>query len=302
MSFAFSLEWIPLLVAFGGTAVAAWWDLKTTEVPDEVFYFMFGIGALYYLYQSFLTASLWPLLNAAAVGGILFTIGYLMYKFGQWGGADAFLLAAVGFLLPAVPTSLGFYPQLFFPFPFSYLVNVFLVGTPYMIIYAVVIATRSSKVRHKFHKDMKASAKTYILFTTILFIFFFGLTYYLSRQFFIYSSQPTLLDVARNSAIPALASLGLFIIYKFSKSVEDFGFKKKIPVGRLKVGDVLLESKEFVGMSSRQVAAVKRSGKKFVVIKEGVRFAPAFPLALLFTLIYGDAIFLILKYFVYLPL
>ena len=302
MSFALSLEWIPLLVAFGGTAVAAWWDLKTTEVPDEVFYFMFGVGAVYYLYQSFLTTSLWPLLNAAAVGGILFTIGYLMYKFGQWGGADAFLLAAVGFLLPAVPTSLGFYPQLFFPFPFSYLVNVFLVGTPYMIIYAVVIATRSSKVRHKFHKDMKASAKTYILFTTILFIFFFGLTYYLSNQIFAHVTQPTLLDVARNSAIPALASLGLFIIYKFSKSVEDFGFKKKIPVGKLKVGDVLLESKEFVGMSSQQVAAVKRSGKKFVVIKEGVRFAPAFPLALLFTLFYGDAIFLILKYFVYLPL
>jgi len=99
-----------------------------------------------------------------------------------------------------------------------------------------------------------------------------------------------------------LATLGLFVIFKFSKSVEDFGFKKKIPVGKLRVGDVLLESKEFVGLSPRQVAAVKRSGRKFVVIKEGVRFAPAFPLALLFTLLYGDAIFLILKYFVYLPL
>lgn len=295
------MEWIPLLAAFGGTAVAAAWDLKTTEVPDEVFYFMFGIGIVYYLYQSFLAASLWPLLYASAVAGILFAIGYLMYKFGQWGGADTFLLAGVGFLLPAVPSQLGLAPQLFFPFPFSYLVNVFLIGTPYMLVYAVVIAARSRKVRHQFHKDMKASAKSYIFFAVILFAFFFGLSYYFSKEISLQSSQPSILSLARNSLIPALAALGLFIIFKFSKSVENFGFKKKIPVSRLRVGDVLLESKEFVGMNPRQVAAIKRSGKKFVVIKEGVRFAPAFPLALLFTLFYGDAIFLILKYFVYLP-
>ena len=306
LNFAFSLEWIPLLTAFGGTAVAAWWDLKTTEVPDEVFYVMFGVGAVYYLYQSFLAASLWPLISAAAVSGILFAIGYVMYKFGQWGGADTFLLAGVGFLLPAVPTQLGLglnlAPQLFFPFPFSYLVNVFLIGTPYMLVYAAVIAARNRKVRYEFHKQMKASAKSYMFFSVILFAFFLGLSYYLSKGIFLQASQPSIFTLIKNSFIPAAATLGLFIIFKFSKSVEDFGFKKKIPVSGLKVGDVLLESKEFVGMTPRQVAAVKRSGRKFVVIKEGVRFAPAFPLALLFTLLYGDAIFLILKYFISLPL
>jgi len=293
MAFAFSLEWIPLLAAFGGTAIAAAWDLKTTEVPDEIFYTMFAIGLGYYLYQSYLIGSLTPLFNPMLFGGIMFVIGYTMYKFGQWGGADAFLLTAVGFLLPAAPVSLGFIPQTFFPFPFSYLINVFLVGTPYMLIYAAIIASRNRKVQQSFRKDMKASAKTYFLFTALLFAFFFGFSYYLSQQL---SLQINLVDLVRNSAFPAIGTLALFVIFKFSQSVENSAFKKKISVSKLKVGDVLLDSKEFVGISARKVAAIKKSGKKFVIIKEGVRFAPAFPLALLFTLFYGDAIFFILKY------
>ena len=298
MEFVLSLEWIPILAAFGGSAIAAAWDLKTTEVPDEIFYAMFGIGIVYYLYQSYLVSSLWPLVFPAAIAAILFAIGYVMYKFGQWGGADAFLLTTVGFLLPATPAAAGFTPNLFFPFPFSYLVNVFLIGTPYMLLYAAVIAARNKKVMHEFGRDMKASAKSYLFFAAMLFVFFLGLGYYLSTQLFMQTTPPTLFELARNSAIPVAATLALFVVFKFSKSVEEFAFKKKIPVSKLKVGDVILESTEFVGLSSRQVAAIKRSGRRFVIIKEGVRFAPAFPLALLFTLLYGDAIFLILKYFI----
>ncbi|HLC39785.1 MAG TPA: A24 family peptidase [archaeon] len=295
MAFTFSLEWIPILAAFGGTAVAAWWDLRTTEVPDEVFYTMFGVGFAYYFYQSFIAGSIWPLVNPLAIAGVLFGIGYIMYKFGQWGGADTFLLTAVGFLLPGVPAGLGFSPQLFFPFPFSYLVNVFLIGTPYMLLYAAFIAFRDKKVRNAFEKDMKASAKSYTFFAVVLFIFFFALSYYLSSQL---AMPATNFEIARASLIPVIATLGLFVVFKFSKNVEEIGFKKKIPIGKLKVGDVLEDSVEFVGMSASEVAKIKKSGKKFVVIKEGVRFAPAFPLALLFTLFYGDAIFLILKYFI----
>jgi len=294
-SFAFSIEWIPVLAAFGGTVVAAWWDLRTTEVPDEVFYAMFGIGFVYYFYQSFIAATLWPLLSAVAAAGVLFGIGYAMYKFGQWGGADTFLLTAVGFLLPNLPSTLGFSPQLFFPFPLSYLINVFLVGTPYMLLYATFIAFHDKKVRTAFGNDMKASAKSYLLFAAILFVFFFALSYYLSQQF---SIKTTIPDIVRSAFIPVAATLSLFVIFKFSKNVEEIEFKKKIPVSKLKVGDVLEDSVEFVGMSASEVAKIKRSGKKFVVIKEGVRFAPAFPLALLFTLLYGDAIFLLLKYFI----
>jgi len=294
VNFIFSVEWIPLLAALGGSVVAAAWDLKTTEVPDEVFYAMFGIGIGYYIYQSFLASSLMPFVMPAAFAGVMFLIGYGMYKFGQWGGADAFLLTAVAFLLPAIPLDLGFTPRMLFPFPVSYLINVFLVGTPYMLVYIAIIAARDRNVQKAFGRDMKASAKTYLIFTSVVFLIFLGLTFYISQEL---SAQTPLSVLVKLSAFPAIGSFVLFVIYKFGRSVENVAFKRKIPVSQLKVGDVLLESKQFVGISARKVAAIKKSGKEFVVIKEGVRFAPAFPLALLFTLFYGDAIFFILKYF-----
>jgi prepilin signal peptidase PulO-like enzyme (type II secretory pathway) len=91
-------------------------------------------------------------------------------------------------------------------------------------------------------------------------------------------------------ALPSLATIGLYIVFKFAKSVESVGFKQRIPVSRLKVGDVLLESKVWDGISKRQLQKIKRSGKRFIWVKSGVRFAPAFPLALLFTLYFGDLI------------
>lgn len=203
LSFAFSVDWIPLVTALVGTIVAAGWDLKTTEVPDEVFYAMFGIGIAYCLYQSYLAASLMPFFYPILFGGIMFAIGYTMYKLGQWGGADAFLLAIVAFLLPSVPASLGFgsSSQTFFPFPFSYFINVFLIGTPYMLIYAAIIASRSRRVQQSFKRDMKASAKAYLAFAAALFVFLFGISYYLSQTF---SLQLNFLELARNAFVPVL--------------------------------------------------------------------------------------------------
>ncbi|MCS7106355.1 MAG: hypothetical protein NZ942_03500, partial [Candidatus Aenigmarchaeota archaeon] len=64
---------------------------------------------------------------------------------------------------------------------------------------------------------------------------------------------------------------------------------------KLKVGDVLAESKLWEGITQKDLIKIKKSGKKYVVIKEGVRFAPAFPLALLFTLYFGDVFPLIFR-------
>ena len=87
-----------------------------------------------------------------------------------------------------------------------------------------------------------------------------------------------------------LASAGLYILWKFVKAVENVGFKKKIPVSKLRVGDVPDYYKIWEGITEKEIRKIKKSGKKYIWIKEGVRFAPAFPLALLFTLIMGDGI------------
>lgn len=72
--------------------------------------------------------------------------------------------------------------------------------------------------------------------------------------------------------------------------VEKYGFKKRIRVDKLKVGDVLVSFKRWRGITEKEIEAIKKSGKTFVTIKEGVRFAPAFLIAYLYTILTNEAI------------
>ena len=86
----------------------------------------------------------------------------------------------------------------------------------------------------------------------------------------------------------------------FSLSIRK-GFYKKIPVKDLKVDDMLgenipklsLSQKILRGLTAEEVKKIKKL-KKYVVIKEGIRYGPVFPIALILTLIYGDLVLLFL--------
>lgn len=282
-------EQIAFLTVLIGSSVGAAYDLKTTEIPDQIFNIMFGIGLAIVLLNCYFSSSIWPFVTSAAIGSILLAFGFLMYKGGQWGGADAKMIAVIGFLIPSTP---AFIPNLFFPFPFSYLINVFLIGTPYMLLYAAVIAVRNKKILERFSKDMKSSAKMITISSVLLFIVLIATSFYLVQRL---DFQVSYGELVRNSIFPVIATIGLFVVYKFAKSVEDVGFRRKIPISKLRVGDILNESRELEGITPAQLGKIKKSGKRFVVIKEGIRFGPAFPLALLFTFYFGDAILLLIK-------
>lgn len=276
-----------LTVAFTGSILASIWDLKTTEIPDEIPYVMIAIGAITHLIESFLLWNYLPFLLSLVVGLSFLCFGFLMYYTGQWGGGDAKILSAIGFLLPTYPSG-----KILFPFPVSFLFNVFIVGAAYMILYAFILAVVERRILFSFVKDVKASSKFLfiLLIMTIVSILFF--------RFGIYwlSNVATLGDIPYLAFMSTLVMLALFFFLKFVKTVEEVGFKKKIPVSELKVGDVLLESKVWDGIDEKQLKKIKKSGKKYVWIKEGVRFAPAFPLALLFTLLFGDGIILLMNF------
>lgn len=279
-------QYIPLITAFVGSSIAAVWDLKTTEVPDQIPCIMIAIALLFYGIQSYQEWSYWPILNSVIAGSSLLGFGLLMYYLGQWGGADAEILATIGFLLPQTPLK----TQLFFPFPLSYLINVFIVGAFYMIIYAVVLASINKKIIFEFSKEIKGSSKVLLLGSVGLFLLFFVLNWYLSRYFQLEFSLPFILS---NSILPLVLTVSLFIVWRFARVVENVGFKKRVPVSNLKAGDVPMEFKQFRGITEKELSKIKKSGKRFVWIKEGVRFAPAFVLALIFTLYFGDVILLV---------
>lgn len=283
------ITYIPLATAFIGTTIAAIWDLKTTEVPDQLPYVMIAIALLFYGYQSIVEVSFWPVLNSLIYGLGLLGFGVFMYYIGQWGGADALILSAIGFLLPVIPQG---FTLTFFSFPVSYLVNVFIVGSVYMLAYAFIFALVNRKVFSGFINDIKASGNILVIGIVGLFILFYVAGLNINK--ILYGSVD-FLRAFYTSLYPLFAVAVLYVVWRFAKAVENYGFKKRIPISKLKVGDMLLQERKLIGATKEQIKKMKKSGKRYVDIKEGVRFALAFPLALLVTIFYGDLILFLIN-------
>jgi Flp pilus assembly protein protease CpaA len=297
------LQLIAFMVALAGSALGAAWDLRTTEIPDEIPYAMIAVALLLYGWQSYAEGSLWPIAWSVAVGGAFFVFGFVMYRLGQWGGGDAKLLAAVGCLLPsisnlpaefsAVGVNIFQNVHTLFPFPASYFFNVFFVGAGYMMLYAFFVAARNRGVLSAFGRDVKASSRVFLAAASALFVVFALVNWMLYQNF---EMQISLQSMLSNSMLPVLAAAGVFLVWRFARAVESVGFRKNVPISKLRVGDVLEKSKIWEGVTVADIRRIKKSGQRYVRIKEGVRFAPAFPLALLFTLYVGDAIMLVLRF------
>jgi Flp pilus assembly protein protease CpaA len=271
-----------------GSGIAAAYDLKTTEVPNWVFYAILITGVPLVALNAYLNSSFDMFALSGVTGLGLFILGYAMYRAGQWGGADMVLLALIGFLMPS--TNLGFAVHLKFPFGLSFLINLFLVGGVYMMVYSFVFALQNRRIIYQFKEEIKDSARLIFLLCASSFLTFTGLAWYLGGLFGV--SMSLVYGVLWVS-VPTALIFVLYIVYIFARTVEKVGFRKKIPVSQLKVGDMLMEERKLVGVEERQIKMIRKSGRKYIWIKEGVRFAPAFPLALLFTLFVGDAIFLL---------
>ncbi len=278
-----------ILIAFLGSLAAGIIDLKTTEIPDQIPYVMMGIGIAAHVVESFLIWSYWPLLLSFIYGLVFLGFGFIMYYTGQWGGGDAKLLSAIGFLLPTLPASIT--KGLLFPFPLSFVFNLFLIGAFYMLGYALFLSLKNKRIWEIFVDDIKANSRTLLVVNIFIIVGLLLFGWFAIKLFYPISFS----EMIKNEIAVALGIVSLFLIWRFTKTVEDIGFKKKIPVSRLREGDVLLESRVWEGLTVKQVKRIKASNKKHVWIKEGVRFGLAFPLALLFTLLIGDGILILLS-------
>lgn len=261
-----------VLLALGLTAVAGLWDLKTTEVPDEIPAIMIISGIAYWLVSASVTGNFEPLIVSLAVGSILLAAGLLLYKTGQWGGADAWVLAGVGYTIPLLGGALFIVP---------YIMNFFIVSAAYMVLYAIAVGLRHRDVFPLFIADLRKNRRIFLLPLAFLF-FLLALSVFLAMQ------------GLRVRAFPAIEifSILLFLtaFWRYGKVIETNVFRRRIPASRLKEGDVL-EGMNWVGLTKRQVARLKQS-KKYVTIKEGVRFVPVFFLTLVATLLWGNLLFL----------
>jgi len=83
----------------------------------------------------------------------------------------------------------------------------------------------------------------------------------------------------------------LIFLYRFLKNIQDNLLSKEIPVSELEGGEVLAAEEEeggmIVGITEEEIQELDQDT---VEIREGIRFIPVFPIALLMTDVLGVGI------------
>jgi hypothetical protein len=237
---------------------------------------MIVLGLTIHTAAGILTGDFSTLINALMFGGLLLTFGLMMYFTGQWGGGDGELLVALGVLLPTLSTV-----KTYFPFSISFFINSFFIGAAYSIIYSLLLSARNPSISKDFLNKVKEplvlAPLSFFLLLSVASLFY---AKYLSLVFFLIFI--------------------LILFWKFAKSIER-GFYKRIPSRKLKVDDMLGEDipklriyKRYIkGLTKEQIVKIRKI-KKYVLVREGIRYGLVFPLTLVFTLLLGDIFFLLL--------
>ena len=249
-----------MLLALFLSAIAAIWDLLTTEVPDEIPALMISSGVFFWYIRA-LHGDATPFMYSLLTGTVVLAIGLILYKHGKWGGADAWILAAMFYMIPVVNSR---------PFAIDYIYNLLVVSSAYAVVYAIVLGFLNRRVFGYFLADLKGNAKLFsvVCISAVFAPIFFGRTPFAS--------------------IILLAAFLLFF-WRYAKIIENKVFTRRIPAKNLKVGDVL-QSMIWRGLTYEEVRRSRRT-KKYVTIKEGMRFVPVFPITLAVTLLYGNLLF-----------
>ncbi|MFC2143222.1 A24 family peptidase [Candidatus Aenigmatarchaeota archaeon] len=260
------------IFAIIGSALAGAWDLKTTEVPDEVPYIMTFIGIVYWFFIAIITGNFYTLFISLTVGSVILVAGLILYHTGKWGGADAWILAAIAYMVPMMNGKI---------FMIDYMMNFLIVSIVYMVIYSISLG-----IKNRVFSVYLTELRKRILSVTLIPI-----------AYGIIAFIPIILIPGAIRMLPSflfsfLLIICLVLFWVYTKVIEKHVFTKKISVSKLREGDVLAAD-IWVGLTASQVKDIQKK-KKFVTIKEGIRFVPVFAITLVTTLLWGNLFFVVL--------
>lgn len=277
----FEMTLVLLGVSVAGFGLAGYWDLKTTEFPDWLPYAMIvlalGTRGVFSLLMGDFSYIIYSLITGTAFLGF----GLMLYWSRQWGDGDAWLLGAMGFLWP---DSGSFAAATLLPFPATLLFNFFFIAFFYLLAYSVVLGMRAPAVSKGFLKELGQARMGIGRLVGAFTAACAGLIGYVAWQFGVPAWN--LLYIL---AFPPLL-LSVLVFTRYGRFVENNLFKKRIPASRLRAGDVLIKDR-WRGLTDKEVAGLRKKGGE-VWIKEGVRFAPVFVIAVLVTLFWGNLMML----------
>jgi hypothetical protein len=277
----FEMTLVLLGVSVAGFGLAGYWDLKTTEFPDWLPYAMIALALGTRGVFSLLAGDFSYITYSLIVGLAFLGFGLLLYWTRQWGDGDAWLLGAMGFLWP---DSGSFAVATLLPFPAALLFNFFLIAFFYLLVYSVALGVRSPRVAGGFLRELKSAGRGIASVVGAFTMACLGLMGYVSWQFGV-----PLWNLIYIIAFPPLL-MSVLVFTRYGRFVENNLFKKRVPASGLRAGDVLIRDR-WRGLTEKEVAGLRKKGGE-VWIKEGVRFAPVFVMAVLVTLFWGNLLML----------
>lgn len=257
---------LEIIIAVVGSAAAGIWDIKTTEVPDEIPILMVAAGIFIWLIAA-LNGNITPFVLSVGVGTAVLALGLILYKSGKWGGADAWIFAAILYLVPV------YNERVFF---FDYLPNLIWVSAAFTMVYAVLLGIANRHIFPVVLADIKANA-----------IVVFGVPIVIAAGMI--AASHTFAPLFPVKELFALM-LVFTLFWRYARIIETKVFTRRISARRLRAGDVL-QDMVWRGLTHEEVVKIKKT-KKYVTIKEGMRFVPVFPITLIVTLLFGNVLFL----------
>ncbi|MFH1450670.1 MAG: A24 family peptidase [archaeon] len=277
---------IIIVIALAATAYGSYTDIKIREVPNWITFPLIGVMLLLRFIDYAITRNAGNLVYSLITGGVFLAIGLFMFYTSQWGGADLKMLTAFGF---GFGTLLGpFSPQYVGPWPFgiTLLMNLLIIAACYSIIFGLGVSVGNKKV----YEETKKSMKQYEMHGIFL--------------LFIVGSLAAMFDPIY-FLVAMLAPL--WLLMRYMKSVEKHCLNRlrswdqvvefDVPIKDIKVkGKVVMNSKDPNGFTPEKLKYMKqlaREGKipKQIKVKWGLPLTPAFPMALLMSVFFGDLLY-----------
>lgn len=298
------------VLGFLSLLIGAIYDLKTTEVPDLVSLIGIVGGVSLHAVHAYTISSLEPLMWSLGVGTLFFVYGWAMYYYGMWGGADALAMAVLGFAAPYGLSSQGLIH------PVNLFINLMLIGFVYTISFAVYQAIRSggvlSKTVNNIINDERRISLEIVMASgasafSEIYLNVNGLAYFVVflSLIFLYRFLSVLEESSMIEKVPVSEIRPGDVIEQEDVDIETVRQRNLVGsvLERLKArinSDSLnrflssLQARygysQIVGITEEELERLENSDVEEVGVKTGVRFIPAFPIALAMTDLLGGGI------------
>jgi Flp pilus assembly protein protease CpaA len=275
-----------LFIALIALIIGSYTDFRTKEVPDWLNYSLIFTGVFLHLLYSIIFSNWIVFLKGMAGLALAAAIAFPMFYLGQWGGGDSKMLMALGSLIGLDFSYTSFLPSL--------LVNIFLIGAVYGIVYGAVLA-----VKHKDHFIEKfrkvLSEKKNIRLRIILIAVCIVL---IILSIFLRSVRLPLL-------LLVFVLVLSFYLWAFVKAVEKAVMYRLAKPSQLTEGDwiaknVVVKGRKIcgpkdLGITKEQINKLKKLNVRNVLVKDGIPFVPSFLISLIFAYFWGNVLFLFIS-------